>query len=134
MKRTLRQPCNDCPFRRVSTPGWLGAGDPDYFISAALADEFGGDRCEGNVAEPCHKTIDYSDGWQDRLGDEAEVCVGALIFYRNVNAYKLPRQPERSDLVRGVKPDHETVFSTAEEFADHHEGSWFKSWEAARRG
>lgn len=131
MKRSLKKPCNDCPFRRVATRGWLGNGDPDYFVSAALADEFGGDHCEGNYAEPCHQTVDYGEGWEDRLA-EAEVCVGAAIFYRNVDQFKMPRDPDRSDLIRSVKPDHEAVFSTADEFVEHHSSSMVRSWEHSR--
>lgn len=137
MKTTLRRPCNDCPFRRKSVPGWLGTADPDWFVSAALADEYvdSNDACGDVFAAPCHQTIDYSDPrWNVTQLPDAEVCVGSTIFYRNVDPYKLPRQEQRSEMVAAVKPDHDTVFSTPDEFLDHHNGSVVKSWEFAREG
>lgn len=130
MKRTLRQPCKECPFRRASTPGWLGSGNPSYFVSAALADEFGGEHHDGSYAEPCHMTVDYSDEeWRSRSAEQ-EVCVGALIFYRNVDPYKHPRERRRTKLIAGVEPDHDLVFSTVDEFVAHHESERsMRSWE-----
>lgn len=132
MKCNLKQPCNDCPWRRKAQRGWLGNGDPTYFVSAALADEFGGEHVEGSYAEPCHQTVDYqAPDWQEHP-EEHEVCVGAAIFYRNVDPWKLPREPRRSKVIASVKPDHETVFSTAEEFIEHHTtGNTMRSWEQA---
>lgn len=132
MKHTLKQPCRACPFRRKAAPGWLGSGDPDSFVEAALADRFN-DGIEGSDALPCHLTVNYeTPEWTTQLAD-AEVCHGALVFYRNVDAFKLPRQWEREDLVRQVRPDHDVVFSTPEEFINHHESGDVRSWEIARR-
>jgi hypothetical protein len=136
MKNDLKKPCKDCPWRRASSPGWLGDGDPEYFLSSALADEFGGVHEEhGSYAEPCHLTVDYSDDAWAEKPEEVQVCVGALIFYRNVDQFKLPRQPERSELICSVEPDHEAVFSTPEEFREHHTGERsMRSWEFAIGG
>lgn len=129
MKHNLKKPCNDCPFRRESQPGWLGNANPEWFVSSALADEMTDESNRDVYAAPCHKTIDYSDvDWTNGLSD-AEVCVGSFVFYRNVDQFKLPRQPERSELVVLVKPDHDDVFSTVEEFINHHEGDRsMRSW------
>lgn len=130
MKHNLQQPCKDCPFRRSSMAGWLGSGDPDHFIDAALADEFGGENPAATYAEPCHLTVDYSDPEWRECADEQEACVGAAIFYRNVDRFKMPRERRRFEMVRDVQPDHEKVFSTAEEFVEHHAtGTTMRSWE-----
>lgn len=130
MKHSLRKPCNDCPFRRASTEGWLGRGDPAHFISAALADFYKSEDGQTDEALPCHQTVDYTDReWKSALPD-AEVCVGALVFYRNVDRFKLPRQPERSDLIAATKADPETVFQTVDEFVAHHTSKRsMRSWE-----
>ena len=129
MRENLRRPCKDCPWRRAAAPGWLGSGNPDYFISSALADGFGGpDHPEGDYAERCHLTVDYSDrDWREKP-EQHEVCVGALIFYRNVDQFKLPRDHNRSRLICSVEPDHETVFSSPEEFIEHHMSGAARSW------
>lgn len=111
----FKQPCNDCPYRRIAAPGWLGSGDADHFIDGALADTAQYDL-------PCHETIDYEDNlWLLTQYPDAALCAGALIFYRNVDPTRLPRSRERSDAVLQVEPNHEVVFSTPEEFRHHHE-------------
>jgi hypothetical protein len=130
VNKRLKKPCNDCPFRRTSSPGWLGGAPPSWFVSSALADTYSDGS--GNEAAPCHETIDYDDpAWQQDQLPAADACVGSLIFYRNVDAFKLPRDHARSRLVQSVQPDHDTVFSTADEFVQHHEGSGARSWEQA---
>jgi len=106
-------PCKECPFRRKSAPGWLGAEEnPEEFVKGALADY-------ADYPLPCHATIDYNDrGWLENQYLRAPLCAGALIFCKN--NMKLPRDPERSESVRAVKQDHEQIFSTPDEFMRHH--------------
>lgn len=123
MLNRLKQPCNDCPFRRVSAPGWLGGGTGDEFVRGAFsdrplpADERAPDPEHTIIALPCHLTIDYdNDDWRETLED-ADVCIGALQFA--ANACVLPRDAERAALVSaaGRNPD---VFGQAVEFLAHH--------------
>lgn len=123
MKTNLKKPCNDCPYRKNATPGWLGASKPEWFVESALSDyaSYQG----GSIMAPCHQTVNYEDpDWQDGLGED-EACVGALQFA--ANNCKSPRDPERSAAVRAAGPNPD-VFATSQEFIDYHEGSKIKSW------
>lgn len=123
MNDGLKQPCNDCPFRRNATPGWLGAAEPQWFVDAALSD-YAEYQCGVKFA-PCHQTVNYEDrNWQAKL-TEAHMCIGALQFAANNG--KLPRDPERSKAVNeaGTNPN---VFAHPSEFIEYHEGAPVKSW------
>lgn len=86
-------PCSDCPMRRDSLNGWLGdTGTPEEW-RAALHSESRMD---------CHVL-------------RGAQCAGAAIYRRNV--CKSPR--DKSILV--LPSDHDTVFSSPQEFVEHHE-------------
>lgn len=111
--------CGECPFRRGSAAGWLGANDPEAFAAAALAEQ--------SVA--CHTMVNQTlqrPKWEQAEA-EAPRCRGALTFQRNI--CKLPRDPEMRDLVNSVPADRENVFSTPKEFIEHHQSSPVRSWE-----
>lgn len=115
MHNRLKNPCNDCPFRRNAVPGWLGASRPEWFVESALSDF--AEYAPGAPMAPCHQTVNYEDDdWLAKLS-EADACVGALQFA--ANNCKSPRDPERSAAVRaaGQNPD---VFRTSQEFIDYH--------------
>lgn len=110
------QPCQACPFRRQSLPGWLGNSSSEEFMQQTLAD----------LAMPCHKTIDYEDAdWSIKWADKetGKLCAGALIFFANI--CKRSRDPARP----AVAADRSLVFSSAAEFVAHHDGAIVKSWE-----
>lgn len=130
MKHNLKQPCNDCPYRRDSTRGWLGGSPPDWFVRAALSDF--AEYAEGAPFAPCHQTVDYEDpSWLPKLG-EVEACVGALQMCHNNG--KLPRDPVRSAAVKAAG-ENDNVFRYPAEFIEHHDGedvlsrSWVKEGE-----
>lgn len=128
MNNRLKQPCRECPFRRIAPPGYLGSAEPQWFVDSAVADRV--DYGPGIAAAPCHLTVDYSTpGWEERLPD-ADACIGSLQFA--ANWMKLPRDPVRSAMVSdaGENPD---VFATPEEFLAHHnDPDGLRSWEHAR--
>lgn len=95
-------PCNDCPWRRNATPGWLGPYDAARWIQAAHG--------EGAIA--CHQTIPDGGGW----GDQTRQCRGAAIFRANV--CKSPVNPT----IETGPPDRERVFASNDEFTSYHEG------------
>lgn len=106
MKPPTGTPCDRCPFRKTSWPGYLGADTPDGFLETTMRDE----------PMPCHKTIDYEcDDWADQLTNgKARHCSGALIFFANI--IKSSRDPKRPRLPK----DKETVFATPMEFLAYH--------------
>lgn len=117
----FKTPCSDCPFRRNATPGWLGASEPEWFVESALADY----TAYGDA--PCHQTIDYeAPGWEAQL-HEGAVCVGAVIFAKNLG--KMPHDPRRAEMVRSVEVDREGVFASPDEFIDYHRNAAVRSWE-----
>lgn len=108
-----KSPCSQCPFRRNSVRGYLGADDPEHFLSLTMRD----------ATMPCHMDIDYSDkDWLTTQEPDAPLCVGALQFQNNF--MKLARDPE---VARGQRAVGESanVFSNPEEFLVHHMfGRW----------
>ncbi len=102
MEHTHKKPCRECPFRKESLPGYLGADNPEDFLATTLDD----------FPMPCHLTVDYEeDGWESLVG--ASYCAGALSFFRNM--CKMSRDRKRP---QGEKD--ETVFSRPDEFLKHH--------------
>lgn len=108
MKITLKRPCDDCPFRRVSAPGWLGPWDPNELLHHLGRGEF-----------PCHKTITDQELTTD---DTLQGCAGAAIFLNNkVERSRHPRVAEHQDAVAGVdQAIKDSVFQWAHEFLEHH--------------
>ena len=97
------QPCNACPWRRVSIPGWLGRDTPTEFLLRTMSD----------VPMPCHKTINYEDKkWYLKWfnGKTGKLCAGSLIFFSNI--CKLSRDSQRPRL----PSNKELVFSSGAEF------------------
>lgn len=108
MKLRHKTPCNECPFRRKSLPGYLGNATPEEFLGATLND----------TPMPCHKTVDYTKKtWRKSLGTERVAhCAGSLIFYANMCKLHRDRSMPR------LEKDRENVFSRPDEFLKHHTG------------
>ena len=103
--------CRECPFRRTAAAGYLGdvTGDPLSFLNGFAL---------GELYLPCHLLVDWDAADAEEKADQAGPCVGALIFL--ANQCKLPRDQEIAARVRAVDPDPDEVFSTAEQFCQHH--------------
>jgi len=99
-----KTPCKECPFRRVSPPGYLGADTPDGFLASTMAD----------TPMPCHLSVDYERKDWKVQAEAAPLCAGALIFF--ANACKLSRDASRPRL----PADRALVFSRPDEFLTHH--------------
>ena len=94
------QCCSDCPWRRNSVAGWLGPYDAEKWLQIA----------HGESAVACHKTIPVRGGW----GKNTKQCRGMGIFRRNVL-----KRPRNESITVGPE-NHEVVFSTDQEFLNHH--------------
>jgi hypothetical protein len=105
-----KTPCKECPFRRASTPGWLGASTPEEFMASARS----------GAEMPCHSSIDYEQSdWRTKQYPKAPLCAGSLIFLKN--SCTLPRDPALAASVKAVEGDRETVFNWPHEFLAHHD-------------
>lgn len=104
---SLKKPCKECPFRRTSFPGWLGPWDVEGLLFHL-----------GRGPFPCHCTIKSSD----TPYSQTEGCAGATIFLNNkCERSRFPRTAEHQDACKEVPADvRDSVFSTAQEFRDHH--------------
>lgn len=106
-------PCRECPWKRNSAPGWLGASEPGEFLA----------QSDTGHRMPCHLAgIDYeSPNWK-AMADKAPECAGHAIYL--ANRCKLP-QPGHLKL----PSDHALVFTRPHEFVAHHAGVDPKSLE-----
>ena len=100
------RPCNECPWRRIATPGHLGPHSPEAWERMA--------HSETVVA--CHRTIGRSDdeGMGDWDDPGIRQCRGMAQFRANVH-----KKPRLESVAIGP-PDPEDIFSEGREFIDHH--------------
>lgn len=104
MCQQLTQPCKECPWRRDSYPGYLGASDPIDFLQLE----------ETEAHMPCHLTVDYErSDWKEQVS-QAPQCAGRAIYLSN-----RCKSPLNKDLLK-LPADPEAVFSFPQEFAEHH--------------
>lgn len=96
-----KQPCDECPWRRASTPGFVGPHSAHEWREAIHSD----------APIACHKTITA----EGETTTYTHQCAGAAIYRSNV--HKLPRDPD----VVTLPPDRERVFSRDSEFLEHHD-------------
>lgn len=103
-----KTPCAQCPFRKDSPPGYLGASSAPEFLDSTLWD----------AEMPCHMAINYGDpDWFEKQYPSADLCVGSLQFQNNF--MKLPRPRKLSDACQEVGKN-DAVMSSPEEFMEHH--------------
>ena len=112
-KCNMSKPCNDCPFRQDSTKGWLGAYSPEEVISVISNDQ----------PFYCHVDVQNrhgyeKDDWQEWAENHGEQCAGAMIFANNI--CKLSRDPMKMAAQQKLGRDKDTVFSTPQQFIEHH--------------
>lgn len=104
-----KKPCNDCPWRRESAPGWLGGYEAEWFT----------DHIKAELPLVCHSVIDDDDGLSDEERRETlPLCAGALITQKNM--CKSPRDPDLAKAVMSVERDTTNVFFHPTEFIAHH--------------
>lgn len=91
--KQITKPCEDCPFRKTATAGWLAGQTPADYCSMAHGD---------GVIE-CHTKL---------LDGEPVQCAGAAIYRANV--------AKRCDPPNLKLPKSGTVFLSPIEFIQHH--------------
>lgn len=102
-KKQHTTPCRECPFKRNSANGWLGASNPGEFL--ALADS--------PQRTPCHMHVNYEeDGWKEKAA-AAPQCVGRSVFLANRGKLAGPQ-------VLKAPKDPVNVFARPHEFVAHH--------------
>lgn len=103
-------PCPQCPWRKTSAPGWLGASTPLQFLAQA----------ESEIRMPCHCSVDYDrPDWKERA-ESSPRCAGHATYLRN--RCKSPRNASLAQFVGQVIADPDTVFTRPEDFVRHHGG------------
>ena len=105
-----KKACNDCPFRKTATPGWLGSASHD---PVAFLNSFG----NGETHLPCHSLVDWEARNAQELAEDAPVCRGAAIYL--ANHCKVPRDPSMAAAVDEVEPN-DAFFRHASDFCQHH--------------
>lgn len=76
MKSPTGSPCQECPFRKKSLQGYVGAATPAEFVLSAEG---------GQQPMPCHMDIDYEKkDWKDKQLPNAHQCSGHAIFLSNM--------------------------------------------------
>jgi len=107
MKCIKTKPCNDCPFRRVSLPGWIGNWDkPEDLLT----------QSESEVGLPCHTSYNNEKRTLADAIKSAHVCVGSLQSANN--SCKLYRNKALAGFAKKVGKNSDVL--TAWEFVEHH--------------
>ena len=105
--------CPQCPFRRKSAPGYLGAMsyDPINFLAPYY---------HGDQRMACHMKVDWDKQVMrhGRTPEDAPLCRGLIIFLKN--SVKLPLNEEVCAAMQTVEKDTETIFNWQHEFVAHH--------------
>lgn len=97
-----RKPCSNCPFRKDSQRGWLGASRMTEIIKQ---DSF-----------VCHKTVDYSKEENEDDPNRLQ-CAGHMLLLENNNMFvRLARALRQKLNLSG----RELVFNNVKECINHH--------------
>ncbi len=104
MKKQHQTPCKACPWRKDSARGWLGNSTAVEFLQTSEAEH----------RMPCHLHVDYEAAQWRQKAEMAPQCAGRAVHF--ANRCKQPRNP---DLIR-LPADRKEVFSSPQEFIDHH--------------
>lgn len=102
MKFAHKQPCKECPWRRVAPAGHLGGNSPEVYA----------DLVWGNVVPPCHRT--------EGIRKKPAMCAGALAVM--ANACILPHGDPGLREARTAVGKREDCFSHPGKFYEHHAG------------
>lgn len=106
--KALKTPCNDCPFRKDSAPGWLGPYSGPLALHQFIMSE---------TPFPCHLTHEEKDLAPGVAGSEKHPLCSGAIAYMKKNG-KRPRNPALAGLVSACN-DTEGILALPEFFQHH---------------
>lgn len=116
MKTACRVQCPQCPFRKTSMRGWLGAYDAGSVFSSIWR----------NMPFFCHPKIDYEDPeWEAQAMKDGKLCLGGLVFAKRImSPMRADAYPETDPEVLTARVLHQdrtdVECMTAREFGAHH--------------
>ena len=101
-----KKPCDECPFKKSSLPGWLADYTPTQLHGYVMSER----------PFPCHMTHEENLTFQE--AEDYPLCGGALAYMKK-NA-KMPRDRDMADYVKQIdKEQLEEILSTPEFFKHH---------------
>lgn len=104
IKKQHKTPCRECPFKKTSARGYLGASHAVEFL----------DISESGQHMPCHMKVKYEeDDWQEQARN-APQCAGRAIHYAN------RCKTTRGTAVMEAKVDEENIITWPQDFINHH--------------
>jgi hypothetical protein len=110
MKFHHKIPCNECPWRKESAPGWLGGHGAEFYADALALNE----------APACHLR-DFGP-----FDDETALCVGALHTAKN-GCISLYRAAGDADSAKDAVGRSDECFGHHSLFFRHHTGRQYQS-------
>ena len=108
MRLPLRTPCNECPLRRDSKPGYLGGYTPEMYVEVL--------HSPASIA--CHSSPGFHEGDIARQRH----CTGVAAFRANVEHVCQVRgySTMAQAATEYVGKDTDRYFASDEEFVEHH--------------
>lgn len=102
------KPCNECPYRIKSAPGYLGDSsyEPEQFLR----------QLDLPGVHPCHLSVDWEDSDIEDI-ESAPICIGALQFMNN------SCKSHRSEYIRRMQRQagkNTSIISFNHNFIEHH--------------
>ncbi len=120
----MKRPCSECPFRRLSAPGYLGE-------ASFRPREFLGPHWHGEARLPCHMQVDWTAPDAQKQAQEAPLCKGLLIMAKN--ACKRLDNAEAAAAKDETEADPDLVFRFESEFHQHHQEIRPMAWSSNQR-
>ena len=122
MKFDKTTPCNECPFRKKSIPGWLGGGDPTDFVQDTMNDALMPCHTDKNFIKARDTDHTPEEFQEALLNGPIQHCAGARIFFKNqckMSSNQIFMKAQAAGKVKPVEKNPD-VFSWRHEFIAHH--------------
>ena len=104
-----KTPCNDCPFRKSSAPGWLGPYQKPEDLHRLVMSE---------NPFPCHLSHQEDVAFEFVGQKGLPYCKGAILYMKK--SCKWPRSPDLANAVRSCNPNDLDDILSISQFLSHH--------------